>query len=148
MTTYFNKRTSGAQWLGALAALLLGCLVLASCEKKELDIQQDFPFEVKLMPVPGAIANGQTVEIRITIQRTGNFSDAKYYIRYFQSEGEGILQYYDNPPYLPNDLYPLDKMVFRLYYTSQYPQSQSFSIWVSDNFGNEEQLNFEFNSSE
>lgn len=97
---------------------------------------------------PEDIANGQTVEIRITVQRSGNFNDAKYFIRYFQYDGQGTLQYYNDAPYMPNDLYQLPQTQFRLYYTSQSTVSQSFDIWVSDNFGNEKQVSFSFNSSD
>lgn len=131
-------------WL--LLLVFTSVTVLSSCDKDELEIQQNYPFEVKVMPVPGDVANGQTVEIRITIERSGNFNDAEYYIRYFQFDGQGALRYYDEPPYLPNDLYQLPAMQFRLYYTSQSTVSQSFDIWISDNFGNEKQVSFQFNS--
>jgi len=127
-------------------AMLICSLVLASCEKNELKIRQDYPFEVQVMPVPKEVANGQTVEIRITIERSGNFQDAEYFIRYFQFDGQGTLRYHDEPPYMPNDLYPLPETKFRLYYTSQATVSQSFDIWITDNFGNEKQISFQFNS--
>ena len=126
--------------------MLIASIITVSCDKEELEIQQNYPFEVRVMPVPKNVSDGQTVEIRITIERSGNFSDARYYLRYFQFDGTGTLRYYDEPPYLPNDLYPLPKMQFRLYYTSSSTVSQSFDIWVSDNFGNEELLSFQFNS--
>jgi len=100
------------------------------------------------MPVPKDVANGQTVEIRITIQRTGNYSNTQYFLRYFQFDGQGTLRYYDEPPYLPNDLYSLPTEQFRLYYTSASTVSQSFDVWISDSFGNEKQLSFQFNSSD
>ena len=120
---------------------------ITSCSKDELEIQNDFPFEIKMMPVPKEIANGNTVEIRLTILSTGNYSNTQYFIRYFQFDGQGTLKYYDAPPYLPNDLYQLPTKQFRLYYTSHSTVSQSFDVWISDNFGNEKQLSFEFNSS-
>ena len=92
--------------------------------------------------------NGQTVEIRITIQRIGNYSNTQYFLRYFQFDGQGTLQYYDEPPYLPNDLYQLPTEQFRLYYTSTSAISQSFDVWISDSFGNEKQITFQFNSSD
>lgn len=58
----------------ALLAILTCSLTLSSCNKEELEIQQDYSFDVNVMPVPSEVANGQTVEIRITIQRTGNYS--------------------------------------------------------------------------
>ena len=132
-----------------LLAALTGAVTLVSCNKDdELEIQNDFPFEVTVMPVPKDVANGQTVEIRITIKRSGNYSNTQYFIRYFQFDGQGTLQYYDEPSYLPNDLYSLPTEQFRLYYTSQSAVSQSFNVWISDNFGNEKQLTFQLNSSD
>lgn len=144
--TIFNKHRMGLLPIYALLAVLTSSVT--SCNKGELEIQNDFPFEVKVMPVPNEVANGETVEIRITIERSGNYNNTQYLIRYFQFEGEGTLRYYDEPPYLPNDLYSLPMEQFRLYYTSLSTESQAFEVWISDNFGNEKQLSFQFNSSD
>lgn len=130
-----------------IAVLMLG-FILTSCQKEEIEIQDNFPFEVSVMPVPEEVADGQTVEIRFTIQPTGNYSNTRYFIRYFQFDGQGTLQYFDGPPFLPNDLYDLPELQFRLYYTSASSVSQSFEVWISDDFGNEKHLNFQFNSSD
>ena len=148
MITILNKFRIGLSQIYILLAILTASVTLISCSKDdELEIQNDFPFEVKMMPVPKEIANGNTVEIRLTIQRTGNYNNTQYYLRYFQFDGQGTLRYYDEPPYLPNDLYSLPTEQFRLYYTSNSTVSQSFEIWISDSFGNEKQLSFDFNSS-
>ena len=146
MTAFFNKFRIGLLplWL----AVLISTFIFLSCNKDELEIQDNFPFEVKVMPVPVAIANGNTVEIRLTIQPTGNYNNTQYFIRYFQFDGQGTLRYYNEPPYQPNDLYGVPAGQFRLYYTSNSTVSQSFEVWISDNFGNEKQLSFEFNSSD
>lgn len=141
MIAFFNKFKIG------VLAILISSITLISCNKDELEIQNDFPFEVKVMPVPKEITNGGTVEIRITIHRTGNYNNTQYYLRYFQFDGQGTLAYHDEPPYLPNDLYPLATQQFRLYYTSTSTVSQSLEVWISDNFGNEKQVIFQFNSS-
>lgn len=146
MKTLIRKYGLNVQAMFMLLAMLVCAVVLTSCEKEELDIRQNYPFEVQVMPVPKEVTNGQTVEIRITVQRSGNFNDAKYFIRYFQFDGQGVLRYYSEPPYMPNDVYGLPQTQFRLYYTSQSTVSQSFDIWISDNFGNEKQISFQFNS--
>ena len=146
MTILIRKYRLNSLAFIMLMAMLICSVVLISCEKNELEIQQNYPFEVQVMPVPKEVANGQTVEIRFTIEQSGNFQDAEYFIRYFQFDGQGTLRYYDEPPYMPNDLYLLPQTQFRLYYTSQSTVSQSFDIWISDNFGNEKQLSFQFNS--
>jgi hypothetical protein len=123
------------------------CSLLFACNNdNELDIQQNFPFELQIMPVPKEIKEGQIVEIRFSIIPTGNYKNRQYKLRYFQFDGEGVLQYDDEPPYQPNDLYELPKEQFRLYYTSKSFVSQSFDVWITDNFGNEKQVSFQFNS--
>jgi len=127
--------------------LLVVCLLWSSCEDPDLNVQQDFPFEIRVMPVPVTAVPGQPVEIRMTISAPGNYAGTRYFLRYFQDEGEGTLQYYDQEPYLPNDSYVLRSMQFRLYYISLSQDRQSFRVWISDSFGNEQQLEFEFDGA-
>lgn len=149
MIAIFNKFRTGLLPLYVFLTILTASFTLVSCSKDdELEIQNNFPFEVNVMPVPKDVANGQSVEIRITIKRTGNYNNTQYFLRYFQFDGQGTLQYYNEPPYLPNDLYSLPTEQFRLYYTSTSTVSQSFDVWISDSFGNEKKISFQFNSSD
>ncbi|MDH6252486.1 hypothetical protein M2347_002213 [Chryseobacterium sp. H1D6B] len=127
--------------------LYLLAFILNSCQDTEIEIQQDFPFEVKVMPVPAKIGEGKTVEIRISLLTDSDFNGTTYSIRYFQYEGAGQLQYYSDPSYLPNDEYPLLQKEFRLYYTSTSSESHEFSIWIKDSFGNEKQIDFKFDNA-
>ncbi|MGG7468661.1 TraQ conjugal transfer family protein [Chryseobacterium arthrosphaerae] len=129
----------------AMAVILIS-FVFGSCQDSNLEIQQNFPFEVQIMPVPGKIAENETVEIRISLLTPSDFNGTQYYIRYFQYEGNGKLQYFNDPPYLPNDEYHLPQKHFRLYYTSQASESHQFSIWIKDSFGNERRVDFEFDN--
>ena len=122
-------------------------MVLRSCQNRDVEIQQDFPFEIEIRPVPAKIAEGETIEIRIAILTSTTFSGTRYSIRYFQYEGAGQLQYYNYSPYLPNDEYPLDQKQFRLYYTSKSSESHQFSIWIKDSFGNKKRVDFEFDNA-
>lgn len=122
--------------------------MLISCEQKDLDIQQDFPFEVVVMPVPKDIAKGETVEIRLQIKSTGKYEQNEYSLRYFQFDGKGILGYLNSKPFKPNDKYRIPDLEFRLYYRSESNVSQSFDIWFSDSFGNEQKVSFQFNAVE
>jgi len=140
------KRILGV--LMIIPVLLLIEYSLSSCTNHELDIEQNFPFEVSVMPIPSGIANGQTVEIRVKILPEGKYKENKYFLRYFQFEGKGSLRYFNNQPYLPNDLYEIPQNEFRLYYTSQSDESESFDVWISDSFSNEKKLSFEFDNME
>ena len=149
MIAIFNKFKRGILPMYLMLAIFTTSIILVSCSKDDdLEIQNDFPFEVNVMPVPKEVANGETVEIRITINRSANYQNTQYYLRYFQFDGQGILRYYDELPYLPNDLYQLPTEQFRLYYTSTSTVSQAFEVWISDSFGNEKQLSFQFSSSD
>ena len=137
--------------VGVYLAILIPPVLFVSCSKdNQLEIQNNFPFEVEVMPVRKEIAYLQAVEIRVKIKRSGYYDDTQYFIRYFQYEGEGQLKYYDDPSYQPNDTYDLPKPneQFRLYYTSISKVSQSFSIWISDSFGNEREVKFEFKNKD
>lgn len=48
--------------------------------------------------------------------------------------------------FLPNDLYPLEKETFRLYYTSASTDQQTIDIYVIDSFGQVQQLSLSFNN--
>ena len=125
----------------ALAALL--CCV--ACDN-EVDIRQAYPFPVETLPVQTRITRGETAEIRCELQRAGRYDEARYTIRYFQPDGKGSLRMDDGTVFLPNDRYPLDREVFRLYYTSASSDQQTIDIYVEDNFRQCVQLSFRFNN--
>lgn len=123
---------------------MIACL-LSSCDN-EVDIRQAYPFSVETMPVQTKIVRGETAEIRCTLRREGRYNEARYTIRYFQPDGKGSLRMDDGTVFLPNDRYPLDREVFRLYYTSSSSDQQTIDIYVEDNFGQCVQLTFDFNN--
>lgn len=125
--------------------LSVATCVLVSCND-DIDVQQEFPFTVETMPVPTRIVQGETVEIRCTLKREGRFEDARYTIRYFQPDGKGSLRTDDGMKLLPNDRYPLDREVFRLYYTSESSDQQSIDLYFEDNADQVVQLTFDFNN--
>ena len=132
-----------------VAVLFLGLavLLLSACSD-EMEVQQSYPFKVENMPVPTRIVKGETVEIRCELKREGHFSDARYTIRYFQPDGKGTLRMDDGMVLLPNDRYPLDREVFRLYYTSESENQQTIDIYFEDNSEPAQlfQLSFSFNN--
>lgn len=143
MKNIINNKT-GILFKFFIMVVMIG-LFVQSCEKNDLEIQQNFPFEVEVMPVQKYIAKGETVEIRCRIIPNGNYTGTTYSIRYFQSEGQGSLRLFNYPSFVPNDFYPLTEKEFRLYYTSESTVSQSFDIWIADNAGNRQKVNFQFN---
>jgi hypothetical protein len=98
------------------------------------------------MPYPEKMVKDETVEIRCTLTKEGNYTGAKYFIRYFQTDGKGELRLDDGRVLTPNDLFPLTKETFRLYYTSRCTDQQNLDIYIEDNFGQMVQKNFSFSN--
>ncbi len=129
-----------------LYTLLLAAVVCASFSScnSDLDIKQDYPFDLLTMPVPKKVAKGETIEIRCQITKEGEYKKAKYYIRYFQPDGTGELKTENGTVLTPNDLFLLDNTVFRLYYTSHCKDLQKIDIYIEDSFGQLIQKSFSF----
>ena len=97
-------------------------------------------------PVPKRLVQGEVAEIRCEIVREGYSSDTRYTIRYFQPDGEGTLRMDDGLVLLPNDRYPLDRDVFRLFYTSECEDQQTIDVYFEDNHDQFYQLTLTFNN--
>ena len=104
--------------LWAMGLLTVASLCLPACDR-ELEVQQAYDFTLETMPVPKDIRRGETAEIRCSLKRAGRFAGARYTLRYFQSEGKGMLRLEKGAALKPNDRYPLVREEFCLYYTSQ-----------------------------
>lgn len=141
-----NKQNAFAAIFSAMLVALVA-ITMVSCDN-ELDVQQGYPFTVETMPVPKRIVKGETVEIRCELKREGRFSDTRYTVRYFQPDGKGVLRMDDGMVLKPNDRYPLDREVFRLYYTSECAYQQKIDIYFEDNDGQLFMLSFSFNNED
>lgn len=123
--------------IGLIAML---CVSLFTSCKKELDVQQNFPFEVKVLPIPKQLPLGGTAELRLEILPTQVYAENAYSLRYFSFEGKGALRFEKGAPFVPNDSYPIPQKVFRLYYTAHSIGSHAFTLWLTDSFGNEKKI--------
>ena len=83
------KKILNTIWVMGMLTLAVFCL--SACDR-DLDVQQSYPFTVETMPVQKDIIKGQTAEIRCTLKRGGELADTRYTIRYFQSDGKGLLK--------------------------------------------------------
>jgi hypothetical protein len=122
-------------WLVAMMLLALAC-------SDDLDIRTRYGFDLETMPVQKKIIEGQTAEIRCRIIKEGDYKENRFYIRFFQVDGQGSLRLDDGRILSPNDLYPLNNEVFRLYYTSGCTDQQSIDIYIVDSFGQTVQKTF------
>lgn len=124
-------------WLVAMMLLALAC-------NDDMDINKVYAFDLVCMPVQKKIVQGEVAEIRCRIVKEGNYQDTKFFIRMFQPDGVGELQLDNGTVLLPNDLYPLDKETFRMYYTSHCTDQQVIDVYIEDNHGQVVQKTFSF----
>ena len=124
-------------WLVAMMLLALAC-------NDDMDINKVYEFDLVCMPVQKKIVQGEVAEIRCQIVKEGEYQDTKFFIRYFQPDGVGELRLDDGRVLLPNDLYPLKKETFRMYYTSHCTDQQVIDVYIEDNHGQVVQKTFSF----
>jgi len=127
-----------------LYTMLIACIVCACSDR--LDITQNYDFDLYVMPYSKKIVQNETVEIRCTLTKTGNYSGTRFFIRYFQTDGKGVLRLDDGRVLTPNDLFPLTNDVFRLYYTSQCTDQQNLDVYIEDNFSRVVHRTFSFSN--
>lgn len=128
-----------------LGLMWVGVLCVVACSDK-LDVQQVYEFDMATMPVQNKIVMGEEAEIRCELIRSGVYQETKYYIRYFQPSGKGVLRLEDGTILLPNDLYLLEKEKFRLYYKSLSTEQQVLDVYIVDSHGQMIQKTFSFNN--
>ena len=138
-----KRKLVNTLWAVGLLAVVSFCL--PACDR-ELEVRQAYDFTLETMPVQKDLRRGETAEIRCSLKRAGRFAGARYTLRYFQSDGKGMLRLDKGVPLKPNDRYPLVSEVFRLYYTSQSTDRQAIDVYIEDNFGKLQQLSFAFNN--
>lgn len=125
-------------------AILIACIACACSD--DIDIKQSYEFKVVHLPVPKKLKKGEVAEIRCQLVKEGSYSQAEYFLRYFQPDGKGQLKLDDGTVFLPNDSYKLDRETFRLYYTSMSEERQTIDIVFFDSFDREYPLSFDFNN--
>lgn len=127
-----------------ITAGLVAIMLLALACSDDMDINKVYAFDLVCMPVQKKIVQGEVAEIRCQIVKEGNYQDTKFFIRYFQPDGVGELRLDNGTVLLPNDLYPLKKETFRMYYTSYCTDQQVIDVYIEDNHGQVVQKTFSF----
>lgn len=128
-------------WAIALGAML----IMTACDDK-IDVQRAYDFTVSTLPVAKRLKMGETVEIRCRIETSGEWEQARYFLRYFQSDGKGELRSQEGVTFQPNDRYELSEKDFRLYYTSRSEDQQTLDLYFLDGFDRCVTLSFTFNN--
>ena len=125
----------------AVLCLSAGVASLTSCNDK-IEVQQIYDYALETMPVQSELLEGETAEIRCKLIKSGYYEDAKFTIRYFQTEGYGVLKMDNGTIFSPNDSYSITHDNFKLFYTSHSTDQQSIDIYVEDNFGQLQKYSF------
>lgn len=125
-----------------ITAWLVAMMLLAVACTDSMDIHKVYTFDLVTMPVQKRIVQGEVAEIRCQIVKEGSYQDTKFFIRYFQPDGKGELRLDNGTVLLPNDLYPLSKETFRMYYTSHCTDQQVVDVYIEDNHGQVVQKTF------
>lgn len=128
---------------GAIA--MCAMLIMTACDDK-IEVQRGYDFTVSTLPVPKRLKMGETVEIRCRIETSGEWEQARYFLRYFQPDGKGELRSQEGVTFQPNDQYELSEKVFRLYYTSRSEDQQTLDLYFLDGFDRCVTLSFTFNN--
>lgn len=152
MKTILNRigavRLTPSRFFGFWLIVAVLIFTFTSCSD-DLDVQQNYPFTVEVMPHTDKIKAGETVELRFTIKPEGNYTNTLYTIRYFQYDGEGTLKLVDGPVLVNNDRVLLESKEFRLTYTAKSSGSHKLLVVVEDSFNSTPwEQTFEFNSKD
>lgn len=127
-----------------ITASLAAVMLLALACSDDLEVHQAYLFDWVTLPVQKKIVPGETAEIRCQIIKEGQYKENRFSIRYFQPDGKGELRLDDGTVLLPNDLYPLDRETFRMYYTSHCTDQQVIDVYIVDSFDQTVQRTFSF----
>ena len=114
--------------------LTLLCL-LGGCDDK-LEVQQAYDFSLTSWYLQKTISPDETVEIRLTLNRSGNYEEAGYQIGYIQMEGSGE-ELDDSDPC---------RQVFTLFYHNRSSKNAEIKFVIADNFHQERELDISFQS--
>jgi hypothetical protein len=140
-----KKQQKIRQALSGVCFTLLCVVMLCACNDHP-DINPVYKYDLQTLPVPKKLAQGETAELRCTLVKEGEYSGTRYFLRWFQTDGHGVLKSEDGTTFLPNDLYPITQDVFRLYFTALSNEQQAFDLYIVDSWGQVVQKTFSFGS--
>ena len=135
------------------ALALLAC-TLAGCDDR-LEVRQAYDFSLSSWYLQEGIAPDETVEIRLTLNREGDYREARYRVGYIQLEGDGEVFAADGTRLVNRELTDLSgiagldttdilRQVFTLFYRSTSARRSELKFFVRDNFGREREMTVTF----
>lgn len=135
------------------ALALLAC-TLAGCDDR-LEVRQAYDFSLSSWYLQEGIEPDETVEIRLTLNREGDYREARYRIGYIQLEGDGEVFGTDGTRLVNRELTELSgiagldttdirRQVFTLFYRNTGGDNPGIRFVAVDNFGVERTLDIPF----
>ncbi|MCD7969101.1 MAG: DUF3872 domain-containing protein [Alistipes sp.] len=140
-----------------LILITITLVVMIACEDK-LNVRNDYDFTLSSWYMQKDITPGEPVEIRLYLDREGDFEHAKYYIGYIQLDGSGIVHDKSGKRLIDREKIDLEqiaeldksdpsKWVFTLFYDDAgFKSSVGLRFFVGDYSGKESNLEVEFNA--
>lgn len=143
---------SGTFIFGCTLALL-ACL-LTGCDDR-LEVRQAYDFSLSSWYLQEGIRPDETVEIRITLNREGDYREASYRIGYIQLEGDGEVTDLEGKKLVNREMTGLSEIagldttdicrqVFTLFYRNTGEDNPKIRFVAVDNFGVERTLDIPF----
>ena len=131
------------------ALALLAC-TLAGCDD-HLEVRQAYDFSLSSWYLQEGIEPDETVEIRLTLNREGDYREARYRVGYIQLEGDGEVFAADGTRLVNRVLTELSgiagldttdilRQVFTLFYRNTGEDNPGIRFVAVDNFGVERTL--------
>lgn len=135
--------------LAGVCAVVLS-MMLYACDD-ELNVKQDYDFSFSSWYLPSAIKADEEVEIRLTLDREGDYRPAEYYIGYIQLEGKGQVHDRNGNILVTREIYPLNRIsglnrdhptrqVFTLWYKNLADEPSQIKFIIEDSFGRQREL--------
>ncbi|QUT18484.1 MULTISPECIES: TraQ conjugal transfer family protein [Bacteroidales] len=135
-------------------ALALPACMLAGCDDR-LEVRQAYDFSLSSWYLQEGIEPEETVEIRLTLDREGDYREARYRIGYIQLEGDGEVFTADGTRLVNRELTDLSgiagldttdicRQVFTLFYRNTGEDNPEIRFVAVDNFRVERTLDIPF----
>lgn len=118
-----------------LLALLI--TIFSSCDT-DVDVKQDYDFEITMQKYRKEIKEGETKELEFFIKKEGNYERGEYFVSVFLRSGRGTITIGDEP-LNENTFVKVNSSGFRLYYTSLSNETHQIEVIVKDSFGKEKE---------
>ncbi len=110
-------------------------LLFTSCSQEELDIKQNFDYEVIMQKYRTDVAVNKPVDLVFFIKNAGKYEEVKYSVNYFLRQGSGQLYDQKNQPLQDNIQYRMQGDTLQIRYTPTSQGDHTIEIEFSDNFG-------------